>query len=349
MKNIDNELIKWAKEKIKNKYHDDVSLLIGQKGACKIPTDEQTIAFDFFVPNTERGYNLSETFVIDDMGYDLFPISWDRLESIADLNEKITFALAKGIILFARTKEDEERFLNIQRKLKKNLEDKNFTYKKSLEQINVAMDIFKTMVFENDISHVRKSAGGIAQYLSIAIATFNGTFLGENYETMQFVEEILQIEKRPDVFVEICTQIVKSDNIDELKELAHNIIDVTRKFFMENRKNSSTAERNYNYDDLAAWYYEARYTFRRIEYYCNIKDYMSAYELGCYIQIEFDAIQDEFGLGRMDLLGSFKWDDLRIFLEKAKNLEQYILSVLKVNRVKLNMYSTIEEFLGRRD
>lgn len=348
MKDIDNELIKWAIDKIKNEYKDDVALLIGQKGACKIPTDKQNIAFDFYVPSTKRGNNLAETFIIEDMGYDLFPMSWERLEGIANLDEKITFAFAKGVILYARTKEDEERFLNLQEKLKSNLRNKDFAYRKSLEQVNTAMDIFKTMVFDNDISHVRKSAGGIMQYLGIAIATFNGTFLGGTYGNMQFVKEVSEMDVKPSLFKEICKDIVCENDINKIKTLSFNLMDTTRNFFMENRKILCSDERNYNYEDLAGWYYESRYTFRRIEYYCSVKDYMSAYELGCYMQIEFDAIQGEFGLKRMDLLGSFEWDNLCEFANQSKKLEEYIVNVLKEQNIKLKVYTNLEEFLERR-
>jgi len=40
MKNIDTELMDWAIGKIEKDYKDDVALLIGQMGGCKIPTDE---------------------------------------------------------------------------------------------------------------------------------------------------------------------------------------------------------------------------------------------------------------------------------------------------------------------
>ena len=36
MKNIDKDLIDWAIKKIENEYKDDVSLLLGRKGACKV-------------------------------------------------------------------------------------------------------------------------------------------------------------------------------------------------------------------------------------------------------------------------------------------------------------------------
>ena len=41
MKNIDKELIEWAVNKIQTEYKDDISLLIGQVGGGKIPTDRR--------------------------------------------------------------------------------------------------------------------------------------------------------------------------------------------------------------------------------------------------------------------------------------------------------------------
>jgi hypothetical protein len=118
---------------------------------------------------------------------------------------------------------------------------------------------------------------------------------------------------------------------------------------MENKQAQFYDERNYNYEDLAGWYYEARYTFRRVQYYCESKDYMSAYELGCYLQIEFDAIQGEFALDRMDLLGKFEWDNLLDFENQAKKLEEYILTVLKENNIKLKIYDNLQTFLERHN
>ena len=121
MKNIDKELIDWAINKIKSEYKEDIALLIGQVGACKTPDDEQNMSFDFFVPATERGNNLATTFIIEDMGYDLYPISWERLEGIANFNEpRMIFAVAKGEVIYAKTEEYRKRFNDIKIKIKNN-------------------------------------------------------------------------------------------------------------------------------------------------------------------------------------------------------------------------------------
>ncbi|MBE6024805.1 MAG: hypothetical protein E7231_16775 [Cellulosilyticum sp.] len=346
MKNIDKELINWAVEKIKKDYKEDVALLIGQKGACKIPTDEQNVAFDFYVPCTDRGYQLAKTFIIEDMGYDLFPMSWERLEGIADLHETITFAFANGVILYARTKEDEERFLALQALLKKRLENRTYCMQKALEQLDVAMDIFKTMVFDEDMSHVRKAAGGIMQYLSIAVATFNGTYLGRSYGAGQYVGEVASMNKKPNQYEQLCNEVILATTSSEIKEKVYKLIQKTRNFFAL-AKGQYVTSTNTNYEELGGWYYEARYTFRRLEYFCNAKDYTSAYELGCYLQIEFDAIQEEFGLKIMDLMGVFDANHLMPLLSRAKELENYIVETLKLWNVELKIYSDLESFLAK--
>ncbi len=93
---INATLINWAIERIEKEYKEDIAVLVGRKGACKIPTDAQDVAFDFFIPATERGYSYAKTFIIDDMGYDLFPMSWERVAGIAQCNESLTEVLADG-------------------------------------------------------------------------------------------------------------------------------------------------------------------------------------------------------------------------------------------------------------
>ncbi|BBF42648.1 hypothetical protein lbkm_1332 [Lachnospiraceae bacterium KM106-2] len=345
MKNIDGQLIEWAKQKIEREFHDDVALLIGQLGACKIPTDEQNVAFDFFVPNTEKGYRLAKTFVIEDMGYDLFPICWERLENIADLNETITFALAKGVVLYARTEEDKQRFLSIQKRLNDHLNDRDYCYRKCLEQVDVAMEIYKTMSFDKDICHVRKAAGGIMQYLSMALATWNHTYLGKSYSLVEYGTEIHSYEEKPDGFEAGIEAITNENNMINLKLLSQGLIQSVRDFFASKIVIKKAEQKEYHYEDLAEWYYEARYTFRRLQYYCQDKNAMIAYQLGCYLQIEFDSIQEEFGLKDLDLLGSYHSLDLSILQGKAEQLESYIVSVLKENNVTLRIYDSISEFL----
>ena len=71
--------------------------------------------------------------------------------------------------------------------------------------------------------------------------------------------------------------------------------------------------------------------------------------LGCYLQIEFDAVQDDFHLKKMDLLSVFNKDDLREFAEKSEEIERYITDVIAESNVRQNKYSSLEEFIKENE
>lgn len=358
MKNIDKELIDWATKEIKTKYSEDVALLIGQKGACKTPEDEQNMAFDFYVPATDRGFQLAKTFIIEDMGYDLYPMTWERLEGIAEFNEpRVIFAVMKGEVIYARTEEDRQRYENIKKNILKNLTNKDRTFKKALESLNTAMEIYQTMMFENSLCTVRKAAGGISCFLVNAIAMVNGQYLINGYGNL--TTELARYKATPDHFQSLYIKIFEAKDIASIQEICHELIRVTRDFFMkvksaqsdENKKSTDTDKsdtNDINYNDLADWYQEARYTFRRIDYYAKINSLEDCFSLGCYLQIEFDAIQDEFNLAPMDLLGVFDSNNLAEFAERANTLEKYISGVLTSHHAELKIYSNLQEFLDKQ-
>ena len=346
MKKIDKELIEWAINKIEIEFKGEISLLLGRKGACKIPEDGDDMAFDFFIPACDHGYSLARTFIIDDMGYDLFPMSWERVEGLSTLNEGIAFCLADSEILYSRSDTDRERFELLRKTMFNNLKNKDFIYMKSLEKINCAMDIYKTMLFEKHLGNVRKAAGGIIEYLSHALAIINGTYLKKDYGHSQIVEQIKSLKMIPTDFLINYEKILSAKDIEEIFKAVHNLIGETREFFEQ-----FTPERNlksYNYEELPGWYEESRYTFRRIAYACKNNKFLECFHLGCYLQIEFDILTEEASLDKMDLLGSYDINDLSAFEKRAEEIEEYIFSEINKHGVTLRKYDNLKEFLEKQ-
>lgn len=343
MKKIDKELIEWAINKIETEYKGEISLLLGRKGACKVPEDGDDMAFDFFIPACDHGYSLATTFIIDDMGYDLFPMSWKRIEGLASLNEGVIFCLADSEILYARTDADRERFELLRKTLFNNLKDKDYIFMKSLEKINSAMGIYKTMLFEKSLGNVRKAAGGIIEYLSQALAIINGTYINRDYGYSERMEQISVLPRIPSNFIKNYKEILIEKEIDGISKLIHSLIEETREFFEQFKPVKKL--RSYNYDELAGWYEESRYTFRRISYACKNNKFVECFNLGCYLQVELDILTEEAGLDKMDLLGVYDPSDLSVLKKCAEDIEKYILSEIKKHGVALKKYDNLEEFL----
>ena len=345
MKNIDKELVEWAINKIQTEYKEDVSLLIGQVGGGKIPTDEQNMVFDFFVPATERGNQLTRTFIIEDMGYDLYPISWERLGRIANIEEpRMIFAFAKGEVIYAKSQEEKLRFEDLKTEMLLKLRDKTFNMPKSLEFLETAQEIFQTMLFEENLCNIRKAAGGVCSYLMNSIAMVNGTYLKNGY--MNLTNELHNMKDYPCEFEQTFTEMLSENKVDAIKKKVYELISMTRKFLMKNMIVEEKKDFEPNFEDLVMWYQEMRYTFRRVAYFTGINSAEDSYLSGCYLQIEFDAVQEDFNLKKMDLLSAFDKDDLRGFAKKAEEIEAYLVKTIEESNVHQNRYSSFEEFVS---
>jgi hypothetical protein len=344
MKPTQRELTEWAITQIKKNFKDDVALLIAISGHS-LENDCHGECFDYFVPANEKGYKLAQTFIIDGVGHDLYPRSWERIENMANFDDAFTYGLADARILYYRSEEDKKHFIELQEKLKANLQDKEFMLKKALEKLDTAMDIYRTMMFEDMLYKVRMAAGFIARYLSVAVACINGTYFRERLD-LETVE-LAQMKDIPDNFVMGIEAIVKAKTPEELKSLSYQIISTTRKFISTHKTPKYEKVKTPNYEDLADWYEEGSLTWRRIYYHCDVQNYERAFPDAISLQYEMNIIKEEFGLREMDLLGCFDADNLSAFKQRAQELEQYIISEIENHGVILNRYDTLEQFLAK--
>jgi len=74
MKTTNEKLVVWAIKKIVSNYKDDVCLLVAHD-TFKLEKDLSGKSISYYVPATEKAYGLAKTFIVNDIGYDLFPMS----------------------------------------------------------------------------------------------------------------------------------------------------------------------------------------------------------------------------------------------------------------------------------
>lgn len=343
MSSAANKLTQWVINKIKDEYPDDVALLVAVDGAS-INGDGHGEPFDYFIPATERGNEMAQTFIIGGVGNDLYPRSWERTELTARLDDPATQCLGKARILYARSKEDEERFGAIRQKLFSNLTDPEFVYKKALENLDVAMDLYRTMMFEERPYKVRCLAGFIHHYLSISVGCLNGTYQWDY--ALGVAGEVSRWENLPERFVEYYQAILTATSTGELKSIAHLLISSTRKFIAGYKPSSKGKTENPNFQWLADWYQELRTTLNRILFYCETGDADSAFRDACIMQNELEIVAEEFGLGEMDLLGCFDSSNLAALSNRALELEKTIVEAIRNQGVAIRQYDTLEAFLA---
>lgn len=344
MKTTNERLLDWVIGKIEKEYKDDVCLLIGND-FLNLEQDMDGSYFNYFVPANEKAYNLAKTFIIDGIGYDLYPRSWDRIEKMADLDDYNPTCLGHVQILYYRNEEDKNRFLAMQAKLQENLKNREFMHKKALERLNVAMEIYQTMMFEESISKVRMAAGYIIDYLSVAVAFLNQTYF--KYSQINQTVELSAMKDIPESFIQNYKAIFHANSVDELKKLCHVIILSARKFISNRKPIKEKDKCNIDFNNLANWYQELCYTWRRVYYWCDQKDSDKAFVWGCSLQRELDIVKEEFGLNEMDLLDRYNSANLFDFRKRAGELEIYIVKEIDKHGISLDKYNNLDEFLAQ--
>ncbi len=342
MNHATNQLTDWAINKIKKEFPEDIALLVAVEGH-EVNDDGHGICFDYFVPATERGYELSQTFILEGIGHDLYPRSWERTERTADLNEWATFCLGNGKILYSRTPADTERFEALRQRLFDNLKNRDFAYGKALENINQAMELYRTMMFEEKLYKIRMAAGYIADYLANVVAYLNGTYL--NDLRISTKAQLAKMQELPDGFISYLNSMLTAESAQELKNLSHLMISSVRRFAGDRRPERKEQLPAPDYANLADWYQELSLTWRRVAYYCDTANVEMAWEEGCNLQNELMIAGEEFGLAEMNLMDYFDPVNLSKFKQRSMELEKYVAEQIESRGVTIKRYATLEEFL----
>ncbi len=340
------KLTNWLIDTIKTNYQDDIALVLVHDHLV-LPTDGFKKAFDYYIPvdapEAEAHANqLARTFIIHDIGLDLYPRNWKRMEGMARLEDTNTCILADARIIYSRTPEEAERFLTLQKQLRANLQDTSFMYQKALEYLDQAMDLYRTMIFKDDMVSLRLAAGYIANNLAISIACLNHTYLHNSQQDK--LDELAAMPQKPEGLLPLMAEQIHLTTPSALKENCYQMIRLVRDFMED--ESSAAAGTSYSLSDLADWYKELSYTWRRVRFYAEQGDAQRTFEWGCYLQLELNWVQDEFELTDLAVLDRFDSNDPRGFASICNEKEKQLLKILEDGGVTVPFYPSVDAFIA---
>jgi hypothetical protein len=344
VKTVNEKLEQWAVRKIETEFADDVCLLLDHK-TLRLDKDRDSgkIGLESYVPNTTRANGLARTFIIDGIGYDLFPQTWERLEKMAEVNHYNLTCLDDAVVVWARSEADRQRFESLQAKLRANLRNPVLMRERAQNWVNTATELFADMLFDDRARIVRQHAGYICDLLAIAIAYTNGTFFhrGKNGQ----LEELRKMSVVPRNFIEVYEKIVFEKDLEAQKKLCHRLLGIVK----EHIKSFTTGGqyRKRGATELASWYHELSYTWRRVYHFCEIGDAATAYLWGCMLQEELGRVAEEYEAPDLDILSSFDARNLKAFAGRAAETERAIIAAIEADGGCLDVYATVDECLEK--
>jgi hypothetical protein len=197
-------------------------------------------------------------------------------------------------------------------------------------------------LFEEKLYKVRENAGYICDLLAIAVAFANQRYFAHG-QTSQ-LQELSSMKKIPVNFVKLYQEIIAEMSPDVQIRLCHELIKNTKNF-LDEQANSVPKTSTPDFSELASWYQELCYTWRRVYHWCDMNDPINAYIWCCMLQNEVEEWGAKFGIADIDILSSYKANDLAEFRKQAEFVEQKFRQAINENGIKLDEYRTVEEFL----
>ncbi|MDR1464852.1 MAG: hypothetical protein LBJ11_06090 [Oscillospiraceae bacterium] len=337
------KLTRWATDKIQRDYPEDIALLVGIAHGCRDGSGHGE-CFDYFVPATERGNELGREIHIGGINHDLYPRDWARCERTADFEDRVTFCLADGEILWARSPADAARFEALRQRAKDHLTDPEFMYRKALERLDEAMDIYRNMLFEERLCQLRMAAGHAFRCLLDAALYLNGKYRRphDGHRRAMAAGGAL-----PDHVETYYSALLQAKTAGELRSITHMLIQTARHFIAAHRSAKEEPVSPVDIRWLADWYLEMSLTWRRLRFFCGENNADAAFVDACTLQSECNDVAEEFGLPEMDILGNFDPDNLAALAGQATRAEEEIAAFLADAGQPLERHATFEEFLEK--
>ena len=342
MKTVNEKLEQWAVKKVETEFPDDICLLLEHK-TLKLDEDSDKMGLESYVPNTTRSSGLARTFIIDGIGYDLFPQPWETLEKMADADHYNLTSLDDAKIIWARNETDRQRFESLQAKLRANLKNPHLMLARAKNWVNSAAELFADTLFEDRTHIIRKNAGYICDLLAIAVAYTNGVHFHHGQSGQ--LTELRKMKTVPSHFIELYEKAICEKDPDEQKKICRGLLLTVKDHIksltpdVHSRKRSAA--------ELAFWYHELSYTWRRIYHFCESGDSISAFMWGCMLQEELGQVAEEYDIPEFDILSAYDAKNLNAFVNQATEAERGIVSAIEADGTKLDVYAGIDEFLEK--
>lgn len=338
------ELIQLAEiliEKIKKDYSGDVSLVHVHGSYAYNDTHNLSDLDIFFVPRTERGHNLGCTFILNGIGCDFWNLSWDRLERIANHEERIVSLITEGKILYYYSDEDLDRFNQLKQKALDFYNNK----RQVIQHIDKLMkDVYK-LFFDiqkcNTITEIRKHSIDFIYKTAFILSEINGVSIKRGRKYLK--HELTNMPIIPQNFSEYYDGLFKSLNISEIKKYIFKLTDEIVGL-IEKQKNSLDKKLIFH-EAFEGWYEECVQSYNKITHACEIGDIYTP----LFASVEYTAeIEDMFkriGISPKlpDMVGAYDPNDLSKIADLAKKHQEEFVKLLKENNIKVREFKNLDE------
>ncbi len=351
--------------KIQTDYKDDVAILAVYGSYIMGTADARSDVDFFYVPKTDRALNLTYQFIIDGIGYDLFPIRWDRLLKIAAFDQPLAAVITESKVIYSATEDDLQRYESYRNNMLKlcTEEGAQIMLNKAYEYFNEVFIYLANMQREGlRLIDLRIEASKVISKVVMTVAYANHTFykkgLGSN------IKDSFKLPKLPKDYQSLVETIITSDDEEALTALTVELVDGTRDFLMVRSVDYAEPE---PFETLFVGYYEElKSVINKMLRACDQQDQLTAYAVATYFHEEISqflakvetglwyndrhvyqeysgVFEKIFNIDLIELVARGDFEALKTAVEK---LDADFVALLKRQNVDIVHFDSIDAFIA---
>ena len=335
-----SDLLAIIVEKIETSYSEDISLLIcygsyitGEYGGMS------DIDF-FFVPKTNRGSELGNQFILNNIGYDLWPVSWERLSNLSNLEDQPASILMDGEVLFACSEDDLRKLDDLKNNFEQNLKNEVVVRKMSRKYIEQAKAIYFGL--QNHGSNMFFiDAINIAETLLVAIAILNGTYIKKGLKRIK--NELGRLFMTPAGFLENYRKLIRINNKAEAQHIVNELIVETDNIY---KSKFDHDKEDVDPSELVGFYEEFKSAYNKLLLACDEKIYEDAYYAGFMIDRETQSFLNSYTGPAIfpNIINKVLRNDFETIRANCLEHERQLIMLLNKNGIGINAYKDSNEF-----
>lgn len=347
-KSINDRLVKWIVDKVQTEYANDISLVLIYGSYVNGTANSRSDLDCYYIPKTENGYRMAVDFIIEGVGYDIFPIPWKRVERIADLLEPMSPLVGDVQIIYSNSADDTERFRMMQERLKSNLSNDGYVREITARRCEEAGKLCAMLTRDHNASEIRKIAGSMMMILADAVAVYHHDYfhfgLKKQFEDLQYT-----IPNVPQNVINGYKNVIEAANIDDVTKCAVALFEDVCEYLGVNvtlREVPETGKATADQVDaswLASLYEEICSTFNKIYVCCETGNYVLAFLSAVCLQRDLDDAK-EAGCLVYELLSNFSYKELDKFSETTQKIEHDLVQLITDNGGYIRKYDSFEQF-----
>lgn len=350
---------------IKQVYADDIAIAAYYGSYAQGTATKRSDLDFFFIPAASRGYQASLQFIVEDISFDFWPISWERAERMASFQEPQTTIIADCKLLYVRSEADLEQFMKLREKTSSMQEveqELGMIQKAESELEKVYPHLYRMTRTRNSesITSCRIEANGVLTKVLQSLALLNGTYYTKGFG--RNTEQITQLPLKPIRLLPLMQTITRSQTIAEIAQACDELFTEMSQLVLA-QKARYNAEPAYG-TRMKGIYEEFKGVLDKIITACEMNNYDTAYFAAIHVQEEIahfiayaetgqwnsslvstSTVQHAYTqLGLPELIACLNPRDMTPLQRATEQLSEQLEELLRSKGVHLNRFASMEEF-----